>query len=517
MERLYQLKRNDSLEINGRSFLIKGVMELKQGAYQWKEFLLTDKANGEEFWFNIELSSREELILYRSTDPASYPKPHDEGSSILEEGDATVISKSGISDVTMGNEVHFIDYESVQDSQHVFSSETWGKDSEFYVGERVLFENIKSESLSTPPSLPVERKHEWEKLPIGQQLKIKGISHTVVGSVKHKHKNDTWTEYKLDGGRKEHWLSVEKVSKEQYEIGLSYSVPYRSIKFSDSDKKAECNNIIFGFVEKGQARAVECKGDVDFDYNEPFSYKEYRSTGGEQLSIEIWEDETEASLGEEINEADIEVLGIQYISNWSDSSSSGGSGWSKNLKRYVWTAIAAVAAFVIFWPSCNSKRPIRDGLKSNAMFAYETSVTSNNKSNTKSDIYRSDYALDTVCKAIIDMDPENVKSVVTSNDSIGEDQIMIQTDKETALVYQGENGNTLVQVDKKGEEPQDEYKPYRAYHGHRLYWFFRSVAGNNYSDPTTINTTKYDNYVSSARQASIYSRSSRGGGTSFGK
>ncbi len=145
MERIYQLKRNDSLEINSRSFLIKGVMELKQGAYQWKEFLLTDTSNGEEFWFNIELSSREELILYKVADPALFPKPHDEGSSILEEGDATVINKSGISDVTMGNEVHFIDYESVHDNQHIFSSETWGRYSEFYVGERVLFENIKSE------------------------------------------------------------------------------------------------------------------------------------------------------------------------------------------------------------------------------------------------------------------------------------------------------------------------------------------------------------------------------------
>nr|WP_255495524.1 DUF4178 domain-containing protein [Dysgonomonas sp. 521] len=378
-----------------------------------------------------------------------------------------------------------------------------------------MFENIKSQSLSVLPSLPPEKKHEWDKLPVGQQLKIKGKSYTVVGLVKHRHKNAAWTEYKLDSSRKEYWLSVEKISKEKYEIGLSHSVPINSIRFSDSDKKAECNNIIFNFVEKGQARVADCKGDVDFDYNESFSYKEYRSTSGEQLSIEIWEDETEASLGEEISEADIEVLGIRHISNWSRNSSSTGGG--KNIKVYVWTAIAAIIAFIIFWPSCSSKRPIRDGLKSNAMFAYETSVTSNNKSNTKSDIYRSDYTPDAVCKAIIDMDSENVKSVVTSNDSIGEDQIMIQTDKETALIYLGEGGNTLVQVSKKGEEPQDEYRPYRAYRGHRLYWFFRSVSRNKYLDPTTVNKTKYDNYISSARQASVYSRSSRGGGTSFGK
>ncbi|MDR3060125.1 MAG: DUF4178 domain-containing protein [Prevotella sp.] len=514
MERIYQLKRNDSLQINSRSFLIKGVMELKQGAYQWKEFLLTDTSNGEEFWFNIELSSQEELILYKVADPALFPKPHDEGSSILEEGDATVINKSGISDVTMGNEVHFIDYESVHDNQHVFSSETWGRYSEFYVGERVLFENIKSGSLFVPPSLPVEKKHEWEKLPVGQKLKIKGKNYTIVGYVKHKHKNASWTEYKLDGGRKEYWLSVEKISKENYEISLSYSVPYRGVKFSDSEKKAEYNNIIFGFVEKGQARVADCKGDVDFDYNESFSYKEYRSTSGEQLSVEIWEDETEASLGEEVWETDIELLGIEHISNWSESSNSGkGNGF----KGYIWTAIVAVVAFVMFWPSCDSKHPIKDGLKSNAMFAYETSVTSNNKSNTKSDIYRSDYDPDGTCKIIIDMDPENVKSVVTSNDSIGEDLIMVQTDKETALIYMGEDGNTMVQIDKKGEEPQEEYSPYRAYHRHRMYWFFRSVARNNYPDHTTINTTKYDNYVSSARQSSIYSRSSQGGGTSFGK
>nr|WP_239059542.1 DUF4178 domain-containing protein [Bacteroides sp. 224] len=344
---------------------------------------------------------------------------------------------------------------------------------------------------------------------VGQKLKIKGEEYYIAGFVKHKQGTFYWKEYKLRKGIKERWLSVEKTGKNGVLLSLSHNVSFAKLSFSSDSKQVTYQGTLFHCIDTGEARALESAGDVDFDYNEKFSFVEYEADGGKQLSIEKWSDETEASLGEIIEQSDIEIL----------------KGKIKKSVKGIgcnWTVLMIIGFFVfLVWEPVSAwfSYPIRDGIKKSYDFSYVTTVTSNNKSNTKSGIYSTVLSTHAACQKIIEMAPEDIKDVITSNDSIGDDQILIRTNKETALIYMNEEYKTYIQISKKEEDPQG-YTSYRAYHPRRLHRFY--VSGSTWSknkneSSDELNTSKYNTYVSSARQASINARRSQGGGTSFGK
>lgn len=107
---------------------------------------------------------------------------------------------------------------------------------------------------------------------------------------------------------------------------------------------------------------------------------------------------------------------------------------------------------------------------------------------------------------------------------------MIQTKKETVLVYIGEDQETYIQIF-PNKDYQNSYSSYHAANHSRLRSFYvnsRNWGNNqgttqqpkNYSDGSverSIDTTHYSGVVASARQNSINARKQDGGGTGFGK
>ena len=87
----------------------------------------------------------------------------------------------------------------------------------------------------------------------------------------------------------------------------------------------------------------------------------------------------------------------------------------------------------------------------------------------------------------------------------GEDGIGLQTDTEYAYVYE-EEGLIYIQVSTK-KYLNNSGTMYHSLHYHHYY---RTYTSNNTSDT-------YSSYAYSARQRSVNSRTSSGGGTSSGK
>lgn len=515
MKEITQLKRNDSLEIGTEKFVVKGVLELKQGAFTWKELLLANTQTHEEAWLNIEPATGE-LILYKTADASVHPSSLQKPYLIIENGKGTVTLADAVKGVFRGDVVEFTDYMLKEDTNQLFSYEKWGNEIIYFVGKRVSTSVTITAASTTPTTTPTttvkQNFNYWNSLALGQKLKIQGEEYYVAGFVVHKQGTFQWKEYKLRKGLKEKWLSVEKTGKRDAQLSLSESVSLRKLSFSSDRTEITYQDTLFRCIDTGNARAIDMDGDVDFDYNEAFSFAEYESDGGKQLSIEEWPDETEASLGEVVEQSDIEVLEGK-IKKTRQGTGGGCNTWIILLiiGAVVWIIWGPVAAWFSY--------PVRDGIKKHADFAYETTVTSNNKSSTKSDVYSTFMSTDAACRKIIEMAPEDIKDVITSNDSIGDDQILVLTSKESALIYMSEEYKTYVQVSKREEDSQG-HTSYRAYRPSRLHRFYSSGirwSRDRYSSFDGINTSQYDSYVSSARQASINARQSQGGGTSFGK
>jgi hypothetical protein len=503
------LKRDDSFEIRNTKFSVKGWLELEQNAFRWKELLLVDLQTNEEVWLNVEPDTQE-VVLYRNTGSHIHPSSCKEPYRIIENGKGKVISADNIPDVSPGDVVEYVDYIFEDRPEQLLSYEKWDGEKEFFIGERISPESIITSAPPPVPEAPDKTiNRNWEALLVGQELRIKGESFYISGLVKHRQTGFYWTEYRLFGGKKEHWLSVEKADKE-VKIGLSHNIPFRKISFFDDNKYAEYQGKRFNHVETGNAKVVRSEGDVDFDNNEPFTFIEYESSDGQQLSIEKWTDETEASLGEELREADIEVREgrINRVRKQ--------KGKSGCLIRII---LAGIFVFIVYiFLSERNTQPIRRELMKNSQFNHVTAVTSNDKANTKSDIFSSGVSPDSVCKKIIKIDPEHIRHVITSDES-EKDQILIQSDKETVVIYISENDSTYIQVSEKKDDPQG-YSSYRSANSHRLHRFYNSGIywmNRRSTGAADLNTTGYDSYLFNARQESVNTRRTQGGGTSFGK
>ena len=331
-------------------------------------------------------------------------------------------------------------------------------------------------------------------LKIGQVVIINNISYTVVGMIEFQEDTWVWQEYKLKGSNLDiNWLSVEEDDgKTQYSLYKEY---YGIPNCNSVNLKYDNEN--YTLLEKGTARVKRFYGSVDVDKNEKVEFKEYINEKKDKLlSYEDWSGELEKSKGSYIPEGNIqitdEIKNTQQLMN------------AKPAAKFfiVFYSILIILGIMIgvFTPD----KSISKVLKNSSDFTYVTSIT-NNENNKKAKVYKTDLTVEEAVKKIIDGAPESIKKVSDANDEDG--GIGLFTNSEYAYVYKSEDDVTYVQVSKKKFVSSNS----RAYHS-------RYHSTGYYRTYTTNSTNKtYTDYLGSARQQSINSRKSSGGGTSSGK
>ena len=336
-----------------------------------------------------------------------------------------------------------------------------------------------------------------EKLKKGQVIKIKNATYVVVGMIEFQEDSWVWQEYKLkdDLGRIS-WLSVEEdEGKKQYSIyEEKYNIPATSsMNFNYQNKN-------YSLFEKGTARVKSYLGAVDVDRNEKVNFSEYISDDKKTLiSFEDWSGEIEKSIGEYVDETNVKITDeVREVKVNSPQK-------TENIIAII------VSVFCIFVPIFfgligsffTSRNALSKFLEKSTDFSYVTSVT-NNENNQKAKVYKTDLSIDEAVKKIIDGAPEKIKKVTDASDDEG---IGIFTNSEYAYVYKSEDDVTYVQVSRKKYVTEGT----NAYHSRfHTRGFYRTYITNS-------TNSSYDSYLNSARQQSINSRKSSGGGTSSGK
>ena len=102
--------------------------------------------------------------------------------------------------------------------------------------------------------------------------------------------------------------------------------------------------------------------------------------------------------------------------------------------------------------------------------------------------------------------PEGITKTITEDEE-GETGVGLFTKNEYAYVYTSDDNQTLVQVS-KNDYVSSTNTLYRSRSHHHYY---RTYSSNR------LTSSRYYSYANSARQSSVRSRTSSGGGTSYGK
>lgn len=343
----------------------------------------------------------------------------------------------------------------------------------------------------------------------GQVIYIDNDKYSVVNMVEYlEHGEETWIwkEYEISneiGSNK--WLCIEKIEngKNEYSIyePCSYRVDTNQLEFNYNGSKYE-------LYEKGAETVKNYFGNADVDKYESAEYFDYISEDKTTIiSAEKWEDGIEFTIGKYIDETRIKITDeiintdISYVN-------------SQKPFKIILIMMMLVCIFPIIFNLFSGifvNKSIEKYLIKSTKYKYVTSVT-NNSNRKKAKVYESTLSnIDSTVKDIIDEVAEGIEKVksdsIISNNSLltNENGIGLQTKKEYAYVYK-ENGKIYVQVSSK-EYMNNSGTMYHSRHYHHYYRTYTSERTN----PT------YTNYAYSARQRSINSRVSSGGGTSSGK
>lgn len=408
------------------------------------------------------------------------------------------------------------------------------------------------------------------ELKINDNVTINNSLYDVVCVVKYKDKDSTWVEYDLRGEYESIWLSVEDDAN-----GLKIS-KHRTIYTSNKiEDKIIYKNEEYLLSSQSNATVVSALGITDTECGELFQIYEYKNIDGKILTIEVWEDSREASVGEYIDETQIVVQqnskGNYYSgsigattyqksglkgSNTSLDSTFGyvkdsnkdtkKKSWNKPKINLNWSNIIIWIFWgIIFIPliisifgglgielfASATKENIENYLKKQGTFTYETSITNSIDESEKATVYATAGTVDATSKLILAEFP----SVKDSKPNTDGTSISLLYDEASVLIYLSDDARTLVQVASTKYTHYGNNTLYRPWHysynsflwDH--YYFFGYNKGisaygtspkyNNYTSTNSFDTTNstYNNYASSIRSSSLGSRGSSGGGTSFGK
>jgi hypothetical protein len=573
---LYRLRAGQIIKIDGVAHTVEKMVEFRQGSFRWKEYALEGE-RGKRSWLSVE---RDETIrvssLFHSIDARFSPD-----EKIVHEGREYVRYDSGLAEVRdffggtarVGDLVEFDEYR--DKTALLLSREVWPDRVEYSAGVEIPWGRIVVKELSEGAPFrsagdAFEKPSETEKnseveglsgikgssgtkgfsgiegapdsgeisgalpvsyeklssLPLGQELQIGGTTYCVVGYVRYRQGLFTWTEYELESssGPNDHvWLSVERDGPGPDDGGLlslHSSIPFSSVRLQGRDTAAY-SGATYQRVGSGSANVVEYRGNGDYDSNESFTFTEYRSEAGEILTCEYWSDEKEASLGRELPAADVRVLASRRRVHAPN-----------HMRGLVGILIFLALIFIEFvLPRINMTPRIERQLASDSRFAHATSVTLSG--NRRGQVYSTSLSPDEACRAIIDMDPDRVQYVTTPQPGTDSEQVesggserderLLQTTRETVMIYESEDGTTCVQVSPTGVDA-GRYTVHRSrfpmrarslYRNSRT-WYERSGRAPDARSAYAIDASGYSSTVTSARQASAARRSS-GGGRSFGK
>lgn len=338
-----------------------------------------------------------------------------------------------------------------------------------------------------------------KKLKRGQVVYIDNERYVVINMIEFCEDTWIWQEYEVVGPKKQHrWLTIEKDDNNNDEYWI-YDMFRGSIR--ENGLEITVDNVKYKLYEKGTAMVKGYFGNADVDMHEKCDFIDYISEDEKRIiSIEKWETEKEKSKGEFVDTSRIRIT--DEIDNSVSTVNVNKKSIVISLLFMIGLPIALIVVGVIADMRSNS---MINYIENSSKYTYVTSVT-NNSNNKKAKVYKSSLAtLDATVKDIIDGVPEGITSTIDEDSTTEEDGIGLHTSNEFAYVYK-ENGEIYVQVSEK-EYVSRSGTMYHSSHGR---YYHSTYSSNNKS-------SIYSSYSASARQNSINSRKSSGGGTSSGK
>jgi hypothetical protein len=359
-------------------------------------------------------------------------------------------------------------------------------------------------------------------------IEVNTRGYIVKGSIvfSDKANNSKWTEYKLkasDNGEIK-WLSID-LDYNEYAL-------YSELTFYDEFKEDNISTSGYKEVDSGKAVVSEYSGDVDVSYGDIVKYKEFEDLSQENIiSIEDWEDEREYSKGYYVEAENIKKL---------DSSDFSYSNYQYTdfSKKKVKIAVASILAILLAFLGISSllkatnKDLISKFLASDSNFQYSTSITSDLDTNQKADVYTTTLSIEDAAKAIL---TKVGRKSVEVQENKEDASVGLLTDYEYCFIYTGNDSNTFVQISSRLYAYSSNSSPYHSHAStsnfYRAYYYSQAYSNDkitysnnmdaysNYSGNfiTIDPNDKYKSYSSTIRQSSVSSRSSSGGGISFGK
>lgn len=344
------------------------------------------------------------------------------------------------------------------------------------------------------------------KLKKWQIVYIERVKYTVVNMIEYKEDTWVWQEYEIkhEAGAIR-WLCVEKDENNKTEYSI-YDKYYGDI--NENEISFSSQNTQYELYEKGTATVKDYFGNADVDVGERCEYIDYISEDKSKvLSIEKWEEEIEKSEGRYIDSSKVR------ITNEIDTQKEEIEKINKKKGRimsWIIYGIIFLPLIISVFSSLTSglfvNKSIQKYIDKQKKYTYVTSVT-NNTNREKAKIYKSPYGdMDTTVKDIISGVPEGITDTIDTDPNTEEDGIGLKTKNEFAYIYL-ENGNVYVQVSNKNYANNNTGSTYH----NRYHTYYYATYNSNRSSYT------YSTYRNSARQQSVNSRTSSGGGTSSGK
>lgn len=373
----------------------------------------------------------------------------------------------------------------------------------------------------------------------GDRIKIEGELYQILGGIELVNRSDgaRWTEYyvqNLQNG-KLRWLSVDEIYDE-YAIYTSCD----SKGFSEEELDAQG----WKNADSGVEEVLGWFGNVDAEQGEKASYIEYEDSTGEYLmSVEHWDGETEYAKGYYLDKDEIEIASdLQQVENrqfrvdYNNCQPRHPQTMQKrkgrNNKIIALVVIAIMACGIWAMTKSASKKEIRNYLEDSSFYFYETSITSDLNEEEKADVYSTSRSIEMAAKDIINAIDGETEDVQENTE---DKSVAILTEHEYCLVYESEEGKTMVQASSRAYAYQSTSNPYHATsttaRHYRSFYYFRGFSRDasrydnrasgyqNYSGtaPDYNYSDTYRNYSNTVRQGSTGTRTSSGGGIGFGK
>ena len=373
----------------------------------------------------------------------------------------------------------------------------------------------------------------------GDRIKIEGELYQILGGIELVNRSDgaRWTEYyvqNLQNG-KLRWLSVDEIYDE-YAIYTSCD----SKGFSEEELDAQG----WKNADSGVEEVLGWFGNVDAEQGEKASYTEYEDSTGEYLmSVEHWDGETEYAKGYYLDKDEIEIASdLQQVENrqfrvdYNNCQPRHPQTMQKrkgrNNKIIALVVIAIMACGIWAMTKSASKKEIRNYLEDSSFYFYETSITSDLNEEEKADVYSTSRSIEMAAKDIINAIDGEIEDVQENTE---DKSVAILTEHEYCLVYESEEGKTMVQASSRAYAYQSTSNPYHATsttaRHYRSFYYFRGFSRDasrydnrasgyqNYSGtaPDYNYSDTYRNYSNTVRQGSTGTRTSSGGGIGFGK